>query len=173
MEQFVYMVLLAIHNVAIVGCVAGPFYMARIVKARAKYEKKIIYDMDRLEEDVITTQPAICWASLITLVITGLGFPATYYLFHGRLKEVTTLALVALAVKLVLVAGMAVILYVGTFYFNPKLKELFAQFRADQPPDPGIEKQFFSLRARRKYWCDRCWQLGVLVLIASAVMRWS
>jgi uncharacterized membrane protein len=173
MEQLVYMVLLSIHNVAVIGCVAGPFYMARIVKARAKYEKKIIYDMDRLEEDVITTQPAICWASLMALVITGFGFPATYYLFHGTFKDVSVLALVTLAVKLVLVAGMAVILYVGSFYFNPKLKELFAQFRGDQPPAPELEKRFFSLRARRKYWCDRCWQLGVLVLIASAVIRWS
>ena len=173
MEQLVYMVFLSIHNVAVIGCVAGPFYMARIVKARAKYEKKIIYDMDRLEEDVITTQPAICWASLIALVITGFGFPATNYLFHGTIEDVSTLALVALTVKLALVAGMAVILYVGSFFFNPKLKELFAQFGPDQTPDPEIEKQFFSLRARRKYWCDRCWQLGVLVLIASAVLRWS
>ncbi len=173
MEQVIYMILLAIHNVAIIGCVAGPFYMARIVKARAKYEKKIIYNMDRLEEDVITTQPPICWASLMALVITGFGFPVVYFIFHGAFKEMGTATLIALVLKLVFVAGIAVILYVGTFYFNPKLKELFAQFRADQPPDAEIEEKFFALRALRKYWCDRCWQLGVLVLIVSAVLRWS
>ena len=173
MEKDIYMILIAIHNVAIVGCVAGPFYMARIVKARAKYEKKIIYNMDRLEEDVITTQPPICWASLMALVITGCGFTVVYVIFQGAFKEVGTATMIALVVKLVSVAGIAVILYVGTFYFNPKLKELFAQFQADQPPDAGVEQEFFALRARRKYWCDRCWQLGVLVLIASAVLRWS
>jgi hypothetical protein len=173
MENVVYMILLAIHNVALVACVAGPFYMARIVKARANYEKTIIYDMDRLEEDVITTQPPICWAALIALVVTGFAFPAVYYLFHGTLKEVSTVAMVSFVIKLVLVAAIAAILFVGSFYFNPKLKELFAQFQKDQIPDLEIEKQFFALRARRKYWCDRCWQLGIIVLIVSAVLRWG
>ena len=60
METALYSALLALHNLALVGCVAGPFYRARIVAARAKFEKKIIYPMDRLEEEVLTSQPALC-----------------------------------------------------------------------------------------------------------------
>ncbi len=85
----------------------------------------------------------------------------------------TTVGGIALGVKLASVAGIAVILYWGTFVFNPKLKEMFARFKADERPDPEMEKEFFALRARRKYWCDRCWNLGLILLVATAVLRWS
>ena len=173
MEKLIYMTLLAVHNIAAITCVAGPFYMARIVKARSRSEKRIIHDMDRLMEDVITSQPPICWAALIVLVATGFAFPAVHYLFHGMFKGLTTVGWIALGLKLAAVAGMAVILYGGTFIFNPKLKELFARFKSEDAPDPKVEQEFFALRARRKYWCDRCWNLGVIVLIASAILRWS
>ena len=173
MEKLTYMVLLAVHNIAAVACVAGPFYMARIVKARSRYEKRIIRDMDQLMEDVITTQPPICWVALIVLVATGLAFPAVHYAFHGTFKELTALGWIALGTKLVAVAGTAVILYWGAFVFNPKLKEFFARLKAEGVPDPKLEGEFFALRARRKYWCDRCLNLGVIVLIASAVLSWS
>lgn len=173
MEKLIYVILLSIHNLAIIGCVGGPFYMARIVRARSKYEKKIIYHKDRLMEDVITTQPPICWASLIALVVTGVSFPAVHYLFHGTTRELSAVGWTALIVKLLLVLGMAIILYFGSVHFNPKLKEMFARFSPDTPPNPEDEKAFFALRARRKYWCDRCWQLGIGVLIASAVLRWA
>ena len=173
MEKALYIILLAIHNVALVICMAGPFYMARIVKERSKYEKRIIYDKDRLMEDVITTQPPICWLALIILVFTGFGFPAVHLLFHGTVHELSAVGWTALLLKHFFVAGIAAILYVGTFIFNPRLKELFAQFNPGESPDSKIEQEFFALRARRKYWCDRCWQLGVGVLILSSVLRWS
>jgi len=71
METLPYMTLLAAHNIAAVICVAGPLYMARIVKERFQYEKKVIHDMDRLMEDVITTQPQICWVAWIVLMACG------------------------------------------------------------------------------------------------------
>ena len=173
MEDVTYMILLAAHNVAAVACVAGPFYMARIVRARSRYEKRVIHSMDRLMEDVITTQPPICWAALIALVATGFAFPAVHLLFHGTIKNLTVVGWTALGIKLMAVLGMGTIIYWGTFVFNPKLKELFARFPADGPSDAGVQQEFFALRGRRKYWCDRCWNLGVVVLIASAVLRWS
>jgi len=117
MENLIYTILLALHNIALVGCVAGPFYMSRIVAKRSKYGKKIIYDMDALEEDVITSQPMFCWLFLIILYATGFGFPFVHLLFHGALKE------------------------------------------------------FFSLRALRKKWCDVCLVLGILVLLVSPILR--
>src|SRR3972149_5145492 len=105
MEDATYMILLAAHNLAAVACVAGPFYMARIVKARSRYEKRIIHSMDRLMEDVIPPQPPICWAALIVLVATGFGFPVVHLLFHGTIKSLTVGGWIALAVKLAAVAG--------------------------------------------------------------------
>lgn len=172
MENAIYSVLLALHNLALVGCVAGPFYMARIVKARANYEKKIIYPMDRLEEDVITSQPIICWLMIIVLYLTGIGFPVVYVLFHGELRETSAIATVAFWLKQALVFGIVAIQYYGTFVINPKLKELFARFREDEQPDPADEAEFFATRAKRKKWCDRCLWLGVLVLLVSPLLRW-
>ncbi len=173
MEHAIYMALNAVHNIAIVGCVAGPFYMARIVKARSQYEKRIIYDKDRLMEDVITSQPQLCWMSLMALVATGAAMPAVHFAFHGAFSQTSTVGSVALAVKLLCIGAMAGILWFGTFIFNPKLKEMFALFSADEAPDPEQETAFFALRARRKWWCDQCWRLGVVVLISSAVLRWG
>ena len=172
MENAIYSVLLALHNIALVGCVAGPFYMARIVKARASYEKKIIYSMDRLEEDVITSQPIICWLMIIVLYATGIGFPVVYLLFHGQLKETSTIASAAFWVKQVLVLGIVAIQFYGTFFINPKLKEIFGRFQEGEQPDPADEKEFFTTRTKRKKWCDRCLWLGILVLLISPLLRW-
>lgn len=172
MEKVIYSALSALHNIALVGCVAGPFYMSRIVKARAMYEKKIIYPMDLLEEDVITTQPIICWFMIIVLYATGIGLPAVYLLFHGHLKETTPIVMAAFWVKQVLVLGMVAIQFYGTFFINPELKEIFARFKEGEPPNPADEKEFFTTRAKRKKWCDRCLWLGVLVLVVSPLLRW-
>jgi len=171
-EKVIYSVLLALHNIALVGCVAGPFYMARIVGARAEYEKKIIYPMDRLEEDVITTQPMLCWLFIIILYATGFGFPVVYYLFHGQMKEMSTPAMTAFWVKQVLVLGIVAIQYYGTFVINPRIRELFARFKEGEVPKPEDEKAFFAVRATRKKWCDRCLWLGILVLLVTPVLRW-
>ena len=164
--------MLAFHNIALVGCVAGPFYMGRIVRARARHEKKIIYPMDTLMEDVITSQPVICWLMIIILYVTGIGFPAVHLLFHGQLKETSTIALAAFWVKQVLILGIVAILFVGSFFINPRLRELFARFKDGEQPDPDDEKEFFRLRALRRKWCDRCLVLGILVLLVSPVLRW-
>ncbi len=167
------MILNAVHNIAIVGCVAGPFYMARIVKARSQYEKRIIYDKDRLMEDVITSQPQLCWMSLMALVATGGAMPAIHFALNGAFSETSTVGYIALGVKLLSIASMAGILWFGTFIFNPSLKAMFAQFSPDETPDPDLVAEFFAMRGRRKWWCDQCWRLGVVVLISSAVLRWS
>ena len=172
MEKAIFSGLLALHNLALVVCIAGPFYMARIVKARAKYEKKIIYQMDLLEEDVITTQPIICMVAIFVLYATGIGFPMVYLLFHGALRETSTVALTAFWVKQVLILGIVVIQFYGTFYLNPRLKELFSRFQDGVVPSLEDENAFFTTRAMRKKWCDRCLVLGILVLIVSPIVRW-
>ncbi len=173
MENAIYCALLALHNLALVMCVAGPFYMGRMVAARGKHGKKLFYRLDSVVEDVITSQPMLCWLAIIVLFATGFGFPVVHLLFHGQMKEVSTVAVVALGVKLVFVLGIVGILFYGTSVINPKLKVLFAKFKEGEPADPETEKQFFALRGVRKKWCDRCLVLGVLVLLVSPVLRFS
>jgi len=172
MENVIYSILLAFHNIALVGCVAGPFYMGRIVRARSRHERKIVYPMDTLMEDVITSQPVICWLMIILLYVTGIGFPVVYVLFHGYLKDSSTTVLYAFWVKQALILGIVAILFYGTFFVNPRLEELFARFKDGKEPDPDDEKEFFRLRSLRKKWCDRCLALGILVLLVSPVLRW-
>ncbi|MEW6201252.1 MAG: hypothetical protein AB1546_04705 [bacterium] len=172
MEQAINSILLGLHNLALVVCVGGPYYMSRIVRARARYEKKIIYTMDKLEEDVITTQPAICMLAIFVLYATGIGMPLVHLLIHGRLKEMTTIAMAAFWMKQLLVLGMVAIQFYGAFYINPKIKEIFARFREGETPNPKDEKEFFTIRAIRRKWCDRCLVLGILVLIISPFIRW-
>ncbi len=173
LENVIYIVLLAVHNLALVMCVAGPFYMGRIVAARGKHGKKLFYRLDSVVEDVITSQPMLCWLAIIVLFATGFGFTAVHIPFHGQLEQVSTLAMVAFGVKHVFVIGIVGILFYGTFIINPKLKELFAKFKEGEPADPETEKKFFALRGVRKKWCDRCLVLGVLVLLVSPILRFS
>ncbi len=172
-ENTIYCVLLALHNLALVVCVAGPFYLGRMVAARGRQPKELIYSLDSVVEDVISSQPMLCWLVVIVLFATGFGFPVVHLLFHGQLKEVGAVGWVAFGVKHVLVLGLVGILFYGTFVINPKIKELFAKFEEGEPADPETEKQFFALRGVRKKWCDRCLVLGVLVLLISPVLRFS
>ena len=172
MEKAIYSILLGFHNMALVACVAGPFYMARIVKARSKYEKKIIYNKDRLMEDVISNQPIVCMIAIAVLYATGIGIPLVHLLIHEELKEMTTVGTAAFWLKQVLVLAMVSIQMYGTFYINPKLKELFAKFKDGVDPVPEEEVAFFALRGQRKMWCDRCLIIGILVLLVSPVLRW-
>ncbi len=173
MENVLYCVLLALHNLALVMCVAGPFYMGRMVAARGKHGKKLFHRLDSVVEDVITSQPMLCWLAIIVLFATGFGFPVVHILFHGQIKQVSTVGWVAFGVKHAFVLGIVGILFYGTFIINPKLRELFARFKEGEPADPETEKQFFALRGVRKKWCDRCLVLGVLVLLVSPVLRFS
>jgi uncharacterized membrane protein len=171
MENLIYTILLALHNIALVGCVAGPFYMRRIVINRGKYGKKVIHGMDSLMEDVITSQPMLCWLFLILLYATGFGFPLVYLLFHGALKDFSSIALAAFILKHVLVLGITGILFYGTFVINPRIKEMFSKFKSDEEPEEEAVREFFSLRAKRKKWCDICLVLGFLVLLVSPILR--
>lgn len=171
MENVIYAMLTSIHLIAAAGCVGGPYYMRRIVDARSKYEKKIIYDMDKLMEDVITAQPKLCWIFLITLMISGALFPVVHYWFHGAVKSLSALSMAALVIKLSAVAAIGGILYYGTAVVNPQLKAMFAEFQPGAN-DSAKEKAFFALRAKRKLWCARCMYLGILVLLMSAVLAW-
>jgi len=173
MEQVIYVILLIVHNIALVGCAAAPFYNLRLVNQRGQYGQKLIYELDKVVEDTLQGLEPYCWAFIILLFITGFGFPVTHYLFHGRLKEVTGIVKVAFVLKHIFVLGMVAIVFQASFSINPKIREIFAKFSPQSEPDEALVKEFFALRAKRKKICKVCFVFAILVLVVSPILRFA
>ncbi len=73
MENLIYILLLIIHNIALVGCAAAPFYNLRLVNQRAQFGPKVFYELDKVVEDTIQGLEPYCWAFIILLFVTGFG----------------------------------------------------------------------------------------------------
>ncbi len=167
-EQVVNGVLLALHNLALVGCAAAPFYNRNLVGRRAQFGPKLRYDLDKVVEETLQGNAPYCMAFIAVLFATGMGMPLVHFLFHGAFREMHAVAWVALGTKLALVSGMVVIMGMIFLGINPRLRELFAGFEAGKAPDAAREKEFFGKRARRKALCDICLWLAMGVLVSSA-----
>ena len=127
-EQIIHSILLAFHNIALVGCAAAPFYNRNLVLMRAQYGPKLHYELDKVVEDTLQGNAPYCIAFMATLFITGIGMPLNHYLFVGVTKQLHLVAQTALVLKLVSVFGMMAIMGIIFFKINPRLKELFEQF---------------------------------------------
>ncbi|MDP3297288.1 MAG: hypothetical protein Q8N09_06830 [Thermodesulfovibrionia bacterium] len=171
MENLIYILLLIIHNIALVGCAAAPFYNLRLVNQRAQFGKKLYYQLDKVVEDTIQGLEPYCWTFIILLFITGFGFSATYYAFHGQLKEFNPTVFSAFILKHIFVLGMVGIAFYISFFINPKIREIFSKFSPDAAPQEEIANKFFSLRAKRKQLCKICFVFAMLILIVSPVLR--
>jgi len=169
-EQVIHSILLALHNIALVGCAAAPFYNRQLVLRRGQYGPKLHYELDKVVEDTLQGNAPYCIVFITTLWLTGIAMPLNHLLFHGALRELHTVAIVALALKLLSVAGMMGIMFIIFFRLNPRLRELFARFSPGRAPDPDAEKEFFSKRARRKALCETCLKFAVAVLVFSAFL---
>jgi len=169
-EQIIYSILLALHNIALVGCAAAPFYNRNLVNTRAQYGQKLHYELDKVVEDTLQGNAPYCMAFVIVLLVTGMGIPLNYYLFHGTLKQLHPVAMVALALKLASFLGMFVIMGKIFWGINPRLKEIFAKFEPSKTPAPELEKEFFQKRSRRKALCETCLKFAVAVLAFSALL---
>jgi hypothetical protein len=99
MENILYSVNLAIHILATIFCVAGPFYQLLWVRRRGKLGHPLIYSFDRVMESVLSLQPKLCFAFIITLILTGFVFPLIHYGFHGEWKEVSGFSLIIFRLK--------------------------------------------------------------------------
>jgi hypothetical protein len=169
-EQIIHGILLALHNIALVGCAAAPFYNRNLVNQRSQYGPKLFYKLDKVVEDTLQGNAPYCIFFIITLFVTGAAMPYNYYLFHGSFKELSNVAAVSLTLKLVFVFGMVVIMGIIFLRINPKLKLIFGRFSDDNQPDSTPEAEFFKLRARRKYLCEICLIFAILVLLFSAFL---
>jgi len=169
-EQLIHSILLALHNLALVGCAAAPFYNRQLVLKRGQYGPKLNYQLDKVVEDTLQGNAVYCLIFITTLWITGIGIPLNHYFFTGATQGLHAVAYTALAIKLVSVIGMMVIMAKIFYSINPRLRELFAGFAPDAVPDPTAENEFFTKRARRKALCEICLKFAVVVLIASAFL---
>jgi len=172
-EQVIHSILLAFHNIALVGCAAAPFYNRNLVTTRAQYGPKLYYELDKVVEDTLQGNAPYCIAFIITLFVTGIGIPLNHYAFAGAFREMHIVASVALALKLFSVFGMMTIMFIIFYNINPHLREIFSEFTPDRAPQQDAETEFFTLRARRKALCDTCLKFAVGVLIFSAFMGFS
>jgi hypothetical protein len=171
MENAIYAVLLAFHNIALVGCAAAPFYNLRLTGQRGKHGQKIFYELDKVVEDTLQGLEPYCWVFLFTLVVTGIGFPVTHYAFHGEFKDISTVALTGLIIKLLFVFGMAVIAFYIAFSVNPKIKEILLTFVPGAQLAEEKRKVFFALRGTRRRLCKVCFVFALIILIVTPLLR--
>ena len=169
-EQIIHSILLALHNIALVGCAAAPFYNRQLVVQRGQYGPKLSYQLDKVVEDTLQGNMSYCIVFMTTLWATGIGIPLNHWLFQGTVAEMHVVAHAALGLKLLSVVGMMVIMFIIFFRLNPRLRELFASFAPDTEPDPDKEKEFFQKRARRKALCETCLKFAIGVLVFSAFL---
>jgi len=172
-ENCSYIVLLIIHNIALVGCAAAPFYNLRLVNQRAQYGPRLLYELDKVVEDTIQGLEPYCWTFIALLFITGFGFPAVYYFFHGKMQEFGPSVFSAFILKHIFVLGMVSIAFYITFFINPKIRDNFSKFSPGQQPQEEMVKKFFGLRAKRKKLCRICFVFAILILVISPVLRFT
>jgi len=169
-EQFIHSILLALHNIALVGCAAAPFYNRNLVLARGQYGGKLHYELDKVVEDTLQGNAPYCMVFIGTLFLTGLAMPLNYYVFNGIFKSLHPIAWTAVALKLICVFAMVVIMGIIFFKINPRLRELFATFQPEEASASDRQSEFFTLRARRKALCEKCLWFAVGVLVFSAFL---
>jgi hypothetical protein len=69
-EELIHGILLALHNIALVGCAAAPFYNRNLVLMRGQYGPKLHYELDKVVEDTLQGNAPYCF------------FDGCYYLDH-------------------------------------------------------------------------------------------
>ena len=172
-EQIIHSVLLALHNIALVGCAAAPFYNRALVLKRGQYGPKLSYELDKVVEDTLQGNAPYCITFIITLFVTGIAMPLNYYMFQGTFRDSNAVVISALIIKLLFVFGMVVIMLWIFYGINPRLRELFGRFTPSDKPVESEEKEFFALRAKRKSLCEKCLWFAIVVLVASAFLGFS
>ncbi len=173
MENLIHSLLLSLHNIALVGCAAAPFYNRNLVKNRSQYGPKLIYELDKVVEDTLQGNAPYCITFIIVLFITGMAMPFNHYLFHGAFKELSSVATIALAIKLLSVFAMVFIMVIIFFKINPAINKIFFTFSKEANPGPLAVSSFFKLRARRKKLCEICLVFAIIVLISSAFIGFT
>jgi hypothetical protein len=138
------------------------------VTTRGQYGPKLHYELDKVVEETLQGNAPYCMVFISVLIATGIAMPLNHLAFHGELRHLHLVAWIAVGLKLAAVFGMMAIMGKIFFGLNPRLREIFVQFKPGAAPDPDLEKEFFAKRGRRKALCETCLKLAIVVLTASA-----
>jgi len=170
-ENILYSINLAIHILATIFCVAGPFYQLLWVRRRGKLGHPLIYPFDRVMESVLSLQPKLCFAFIITLILTGFAFPLIHYGFHGAWREVSGLSLMIFSAKAILAfIGLAIVTH-SVWILAPQIANTFATFSPEKQPSDELLNRFWVLRAKRKMLCQFCSVLALIIVIITPILR--
>jgi hypothetical protein len=171
MENILYSINLAIHILATIFCVAGPFYQLLWVRRRGKLGRPLIYQFDRVMESVLSLQPKLCFAFIITLIVTGFAFPLIHYVFHGEWKKVSDLSLIIFSAKAILAfIGLSIVTH-SVWILAPQIAKTFATFSPEKQPPDELLNRFWTLRAKRKMLCQFCFVLALIIVIITPILR--
>ncbi len=171
MENVLNSINLFIHIVAAILCVAAPFYQLRWVKLRGKLGQPLIYQFDRVMENVLSLQPKLCLTFNAVLIVTGFCFPLIHYGFHGQWKEVSNLSLWIFSAKTVLaLVGMSVMVH-SIWILDPMLQKTFATFSPTEQPSDELLNRFWVLRTTRKRFCTFCFALALTIVFITPILR--
>jgi hypothetical protein len=171
MENAIYSVNLAIHILATIFCVAGPFYQLLWVRRRGKLGYPIIYPFDRVMESVLSLQPKLCFSFIVILILTGFAFPLIHYGFHGEWRKVSELSLMIFFAKAILAFIGLIIVIHSIWILAPQIANTFASFSPDKQPPDELLNRFWKLRAKRKMLCQFCFILALIIVIITPILR--
>ena len=171
MENLLYTVNLAVHCLAAIGCVAGPFYQLRLVKLRGKVGQNLIYPFDRVMENILSLQPRLCFAFILILIATGFAFPAIHRVFQGAWMAASELSLWIFSAKTILaLIGLGIVIH-GIWVLDPEIQRIFARFRPEHDPPDELLNRFWALRAKRRSLCRVCFVLAVTIVLITPILR--
>ena len=171
MENILYSANLAVHILAAVLCVAGPFYQLRWVKLRGKLGFPLIYSFDNTMEKVLHFQVRLCFFLISVLILTGFAFPLIHYAFHGQFMKISPLATYIFMAKAALAfIGLAVNSH-GVWILDPEIQSTFASFSPSVQPSDEILNRFWKMRAARKNLCRFCFGLALIIIAITPILR--
>lgn len=171
MENMLYSLNMVVHLLAAILCVAAPFYQLRWVKLRGKLGYPLIYPFDRVLENVLSLQLRLCFAFILTLIVTGFAFPVIHYAFHGEWREVSNLSLAIFSTKTILaLVGLAINIH-GVWILDPEVQKTFATFSPKEQPPDEVLNRFWALRAKRKSLCKFCFGLALTIVAITPILR--
>jgi hypothetical protein len=145
---------------------AWPFYALVAVNQRARLGPPVGDRVDTYMEGIIKNRTIPCFVFQGTALASGLGLMRLRGLGLGALATSPVLAL-----KFLLLFGIAGLLIYVHVRLQPKIDALFAQMRDGAAPE-GVARQIGVLRLRRKRMASVC-LFVVLTIAMLGVQVWN
>jgi hypothetical protein len=165
MEQLLYALLLAVHNLALVATGGGLFILWLLVRYRLRLPQQGLDNLDHGIEKNVFAHPQGYLRAVILLTLTGGGLPLVHYLYHGDIQPQTLVSLSAFGLKGVWVFGLVVALIRWLKSVELPLAGVYAE--ASRNPSAVNLKAYFTLAAAREAYLKQGWLWAMLILLTT------